>query len=241
MIPVEAEHEWSDYNGHFESTCYHPLLLFNRGGDCLAANLAPLPGQRGTDVAEADCLQPGQPVAAVWRHAAQDSRCCRRQRDRRPAERSRFGDEKGRVGDRRLTTRWGNRPFWVFRPTRSRTGPLRGCGNPLGLKTGLELRVCKPRAPGATLIRVKTENPVQSGRRRDEDSRPVPADALRELESMRPFGDGRASRAVQWHLPRFSPQRLADEWPSISTVRGLTQVRGFRLLGHGGATIEGGL
>ena len=28
-------------NGHFESTCYHPLLLFNREGDCLAAKLRP--------------------------------------------------------------------------------------------------------------------------------------------------------------------------------------------------------
>ena len=27
--------------GHFESTCYHPLLLFNREGDCLAAKLRP--------------------------------------------------------------------------------------------------------------------------------------------------------------------------------------------------------
>ena len=27
------------YNGHFESSCYHPLLLFNRDGDCLAAKL----------------------------------------------------------------------------------------------------------------------------------------------------------------------------------------------------------
>jgi hypothetical protein len=25
----------SAYNGHFESTCYHPMLLFNREGDCL--------------------------------------------------------------------------------------------------------------------------------------------------------------------------------------------------------------
>jgi hypothetical protein len=31
----------SAYNGHFESTCYHPLLLFNREGDCLAAKLSP--------------------------------------------------------------------------------------------------------------------------------------------------------------------------------------------------------
>ena len=31
----------SAYNGHFESTCYHPLLLFNREGDCRAAKLRP--------------------------------------------------------------------------------------------------------------------------------------------------------------------------------------------------------
>ena len=30
-IPVYGEQENSAYNGHFESTCYHPLLLFNRG------------------------------------------------------------------------------------------------------------------------------------------------------------------------------------------------------------------
>jgi len=28
-------------DGHFESTCYHALLLFNREGDCLAAKLLP--------------------------------------------------------------------------------------------------------------------------------------------------------------------------------------------------------
>jgi Transposase DDE domain group 1 len=40
-IPVHGEQEESSYNGHFESTCYHPLLLFNRDGDCLAAKLRP--------------------------------------------------------------------------------------------------------------------------------------------------------------------------------------------------------
>jgi hypothetical protein len=40
-IPVYGEQEHSAYNGHFESTCYHPLLLFNREGDCLAAKLRP--------------------------------------------------------------------------------------------------------------------------------------------------------------------------------------------------------
>ena len=40
-IPVYGEQEQSAYNGHFESTCYHPLLLFNGDGDCLAAKLRP--------------------------------------------------------------------------------------------------------------------------------------------------------------------------------------------------------
>jgi len=38
-IPVYGQQENSAYNGHFESTCYHPLLLFNREGDCLTAKL----------------------------------------------------------------------------------------------------------------------------------------------------------------------------------------------------------
>jgi len=39
-IPVYGQQEHSAYNGHFESTGYHhPLLLFNREGDCLAAKL----------------------------------------------------------------------------------------------------------------------------------------------------------------------------------------------------------
>ncbi len=38
-ILVYGEQEQSAYNGHFESTCYHPLLLFSREGDCLAAKL----------------------------------------------------------------------------------------------------------------------------------------------------------------------------------------------------------
>ncbi|GIU76279.1 MAG: hypothetical protein KatS3mg004_3366 [Bryobacteraceae bacterium] len=29
-IPVYGQQKNSAYNGHFESTCYHPLLLFNR-------------------------------------------------------------------------------------------------------------------------------------------------------------------------------------------------------------------
>jgi len=40
-IPVYGQQENSAYNGHYESTCYHPLLLFNREGDCLATKLRP--------------------------------------------------------------------------------------------------------------------------------------------------------------------------------------------------------
>jgi len=40
-IPVYGEQEQSAYNGHFESTCYHPLLLFNREDDCRAGNVRP--------------------------------------------------------------------------------------------------------------------------------------------------------------------------------------------------------
>jgi Transposase DDE domain group 1 len=40
-VAVYGQQEESAYNGHFESTCFHPLLLFNREGDCLAAKLRP--------------------------------------------------------------------------------------------------------------------------------------------------------------------------------------------------------
>ena len=41
-IPVYGQQQQSAHNGHFESTSYHPLLLFNREGDCMAAK--PRPG-----------------------------------------------------------------------------------------------------------------------------------------------------------------------------------------------------
>jgi hypothetical protein len=40
-VPVYGQQENSAYNGHLESSCSHPLLLFNREGDCLAAKLRP--------------------------------------------------------------------------------------------------------------------------------------------------------------------------------------------------------
>ncbi len=39
--PVHGQQEGSAYNGHFESTCYHSLLLFSQHGDCLASKLRP--------------------------------------------------------------------------------------------------------------------------------------------------------------------------------------------------------
>ena len=39
--PVHGQQEGSAYNGHFESVCFHPLVLFNQHGDCLAAKLRP--------------------------------------------------------------------------------------------------------------------------------------------------------------------------------------------------------
>ena len=40
-IPVYGHQEQSAYNGHYESICYHPLLLFDQEGDCLAAKRRP--------------------------------------------------------------------------------------------------------------------------------------------------------------------------------------------------------
>jgi hypothetical protein len=40
-IPPYGVQEHSAYNGHFESACYHPLLLFKGEGDCLGAKLLP--------------------------------------------------------------------------------------------------------------------------------------------------------------------------------------------------------
>jgi hypothetical protein len=40
-IPDYGEQEQSAYNKHYESICYHPLLLFNSAGDCVAAQLRP--------------------------------------------------------------------------------------------------------------------------------------------------------------------------------------------------------
>jgi DDE family transposase len=40
-IPVYGEQDQRAYNRYFESTCFHPMLLFNREVACLAAKLRP--------------------------------------------------------------------------------------------------------------------------------------------------------------------------------------------------------
>ena len=59
--PVHGEQEGASYNGHFGSTCYHPLFVFNQFGDCEGAKLRegtttilPRGGERSR---ESDCLQ----------------------------------------------------------------------------------------------------------------------------------------------------------------------------------------
>jgi hypothetical protein len=40
-IPVYGEREQSAYDKHYASMSYHPLLVFNSEGDCVAARLRP--------------------------------------------------------------------------------------------------------------------------------------------------------------------------------------------------------
>jgi len=54
--------------------------------------------------------------------------------------------------DKCLKTRLEERQFRVFYATRGRTGPLRGRGKPVALKTGIEPRICKTSGVGANPI-----------------------------------------------------------------------------------------
>jgi len=74
-IPVYGGQEQSAYNGHFESTCYHPLLLFNREGDCLGAKRSSLLiGDEGAMCAICPCAcvhvrgggRPATPLRSLW-------------------------------------------------------------------------------------------------------------------------------------------------------------------------------
>ncbi len=62
-MPVYGQQEHSAYHGHFESTCYDPLLLFNREGDCLAAKLRPgnVHSAEGWEPGSADLVRQDKP------------------------------------------------------------------------------------------------------------------------------------------------------------------------------------
>jgi hypothetical protein len=140
-IPVYGQQENSAYNGHFESTCYHPLLLFNREGDCLAAKL------RSGNVYSADdweeVLLPeierqqklGKEV--VFRARPRGRRGLRQAGDLRGAGGARREVRYPHSGQRRperclrnALKRWGLR-FWILRAARephldgSKTAPGR--------------------------------------------------------------------------------------------------------------------
>ena len=66
--PVHGTQEQSAYNGHFESVCYHPLFVFNREGDCLAAKLRAM--STAPEDGTKSCWGPGTPRGALRDPAA---------------------------------------------------------------------------------------------------------------------------------------------------------------------------
>jgi hypothetical protein len=62
-----------------------------------------------------------------------------------------FGDEIGRQRDKCLRIQSGKRQFRMFYANARQNRPLRQGGKPFGLKTELELRVCKLNGPSASL------------------------------------------------------------------------------------------
>ena len=93
-IPVYGEQEQSAYNGHFESSCYHPLLLFSREGDCLAAKLRP-----GNVHSAEDWEEPSPARDRTAAEAGQGSGVSRRRRLRQAGDLRRTGGAGREVCD----------------------------------------------------------------------------------------------------------------------------------------------
>jgi Transposase DDE domain group 1 len=89
--PVHGQQEGSAYNGHFESVCYHPLLLFNQHGDLSGGDAASRQRVRrrglGRTVAARDRAATGRREASN----VPGRRCLRQARDLRSPRRARRG------------------------------------------------------------------------------------------------------------------------------------------------------
>jgi hypothetical protein len=72
-----------------------------------------------------------------------------------------FGDEIGRQRDKCLRIQSEKRQFRMFYANARQNRPLRQGGKPFGLKTELELRVCKLNGPSASLNQDLKEIPVK--------------------------------------------------------------------------------
>ena len=54
--PAHGKQEGCEYNGHFGKNCYHPIMAFTGGGNCLAAELRP--GNVHSADGVLDCIKP---------------------------------------------------------------------------------------------------------------------------------------------------------------------------------------
>src|SRR5450830_616268 len=71
--PVHGNREGSSYNGHFGSTCYHPLFVFNQFGDCEGAVLRP--GNVHSADGWRSLLEPSERLQGLWQEALLQGRC----------------------------------------------------------------------------------------------------------------------------------------------------------------------
>src|ERR1039457_3700261 len=90
-------------------------------------------------------------AAAVWLHAAEDRGAAVASGIGGLQSAADFGDEIGRQRDTCIRIQSEKRQFRMFYANARQNLPLRQGGKPFGLKTELELRVCKLNGPSASL------------------------------------------------------------------------------------------
>src|ERR1700674_1020813 len=96
------------------------------------------------------CWWESSDAATFWQHAAEDRDAAVASGISDPQSGADFGDEKGRKGIRELSRK--SVSLGHFMPTRGRTGTSQRSRKPFGLKTGLEIRICKTLGVGASPI-----------------------------------------------------------------------------------------